>query len=194
MQNHIRQRQHTCNYCARVFPTAGGVRRHIAHSIPCREQWETEAWPAQRATGTNDSADEQDINGDIDLPDLDGNRDVDMPGNAPDVPRVWEDEHEDLPEAPIVEEGLGQGSGSQAHFPRFAQEFSEQPVAETIRREKTTFEQMKHYQEATGGGAYAPFADDEEWALAQWLIKNVNQRATEEFLKLSIVSWLSESS
>ncbi|KAI9569191.1 hypothetical protein HD554DRAFT_2204667 [Boletus coccyginus] len=45
---------------------------------------------------------------------------------------------------------------------------------------------MKCYQEATGKGAYTPFADHDKWVLAQWLIKNVNQCATEEFLKLSI--------
>ncbi|KAI9459627.1 hypothetical protein HD554DRAFT_2206981 [Boletus coccyginus] len=53
-----------------------------------------------------------------------------------------------------------------------------------FRPRETPFEQMKRYQEATGRGAYAPFADHDKWALAQWLIKNVNQRATEEFLKL----------
>ncbi|KAF8547099.1 hypothetical protein OG21DRAFT_1398193, partial [Imleria badia] len=50
----------------------------------------------------------------------------------------------------------------------------------------TPFKQMKSYQEATGDGSYAPFADREEWALAQWLVKNVNQCTTEEFLKLPI--------
>ncbi|KAI9570029.1 hypothetical protein HD554DRAFT_2204195 [Boletus coccyginus] len=45
---------------------------------------------------------------------------------------------------------------------------------------------MKCYQEATGRGAYAPFADHDEWTLAQWLVKNMNQHATEEFLKLSM--------
>lgn len=189
MRNHIERRQHTCNYCRRVFPTAGGVRRHIAHSIPCRGQRVTEARQAQRATGTNGSDNEQDVDEGIDLPDLDINRDVDMLDRlgAPDVPEpgpddVWEDEREDTPAAPTVEEGHG------PQFQRFAQEFSEKPAADVLGREETPFEQMKRYQEATGGGAYAPFADHDEWELAQWLIKNVNQRATQDFLKLSIVS------
>jgi hypothetical protein len=184
MPNHIRQRQHTCNYCRHAFPTAGGVHRHITHLIPCRGQWETEAQQAQCATRTNDSDGEQDINEDIDLPNFDVHRDVDMPNRASDVPEpdVLEGEHEDTPAAPTVEEGHG------PHFVHFAQEFSEKPAADIIGREETPFEQMKRYQEATGRGVYAPFADHEEWVLAQWLIKNVNQRVTEEFLKLSIVS------
>ena len=35
---------------------------------------------------------------------------------------------------------------------------------------------------------WAPFADKDEWELAKWLVKNVNQRATEEFLKMPGVS------
>jgi hypothetical protein len=30
----------------------------------------------------------------------------------------------------------------------------------------------------------APFADDDEWELAKWLMKNVSQTATGEFLKM----------
>ena len=33
-----------------------------------------------------------------------------------------------------------------------------------------------------------PFADEEEWELAQWLMKNVMQTATDQFLKLKGVS------
>ncbi|KAG1906491.1 uncharacterized protein F5891DRAFT_941482 [Suillus fuscotomentosus] len=33
---------------------------------------------------------------------------------------------------------------------------------------------------------WAPFCDEEEWGLAEWLAKRVNQKATDEFLKLAI--------
>ncbi|KAI9569202.1 hypothetical protein HD554DRAFT_2171670 [Boletus coccyginus] len=113
-----------------------------------------------------------------------------MPDRASDVPEpdVWEDEHEDTPGALTVDEGHG------PHFPCFAQEFLEKPVADIFGHGETPFEQMKHYQEATGRGAYAPFADHDEWALAQWLVKNMNQCATEEFLKLFITkNWMQPS-
>ncbi|KAI9459004.1 hypothetical protein HD554DRAFT_2207041 [Boletus coccyginus] len=45
---------------------------------------------------------------------------------------------------------------------------------------------MKMFQDSTKKETYAPFADHDEWELAWWLIKTVNQRATDEFLKLPI--------
>ncbi|KAF8431623.1 hypothetical protein L210DRAFT_837540, partial [Boletus edulis BED1] len=53
---------------------------------------------------------------------------------------------------------------------------------------QTAFESMKDLQDASGQCAYAPFADRSEWELADWLVKNVNQGATDKFLKLGIVS------
>ena len=35
---------------------------------------------------------------------------------------------------------------------------------------------------------WAPFEDLEEWDLAQWLLLNAGQNATDKFLKLPIVS------
>ncbi|KAF8545688.1 hypothetical protein OG21DRAFT_1428831, partial [Imleria badia] len=114
-----------------------------------------------------------------------------MPDRAPladfQQPNDPEDKHQRQhePDREHQQEGTGHG----LHFPRFAQEFSEKRAAGIISCGETPFEQMKRYQEGSGGGAYAPFADEEEWELARWLIKNVNQRVTEEFLRLPIVSF-----
>lgn len=53
---------------------------------------------------------------------------------------------------------------------------------------QTAFKKMADHQESSGAGVYHPFKDFEEWELAEWLVKNVNQRVTEDLLKLSIVS------
>ncbi|KAI9453445.1 hypothetical protein HD554DRAFT_2031914 [Boletus coccyginus] len=42
------------------------------------------------------------------------------------------------------------------------------------------------FQDSTKKGTYVPFADYDEWELAQWLIKTINQHATDKFLKLPI--------
>ncbi|KAI6006884.1 hypothetical protein EDD15DRAFT_2383857 [Pisolithus albus] len=48
---------------------------------------------------------------------------------------------------------------------------------------------MPTHQELTSLGLLdSPFEDCEEWELAQWLINNVNQRATDEFLKLQLLT------
>jgi hypothetical protein len=71
---------------------------------------------------------------------------------------------------------------------RYAQMFDEKRAADILGTAQTSFEEMRATREAAGIGNYAPFADKDEWELAEWLINNVNQRATDEFLKLPIVS------
>ena len=79
-------------------------------------------------------------------------------------------------------------SGGKPTFPRFAQEFFLHAVADILGTNATSFERMKMFQDSAEKGSYTPFADLDEWELAQWLIKTVNQCATDEFLKLPIVS------
>ncbi|KAI5990447.1 hypothetical protein EDD15DRAFT_2170319 [Pisolithus albus] len=69
---------------------------------------------------------------------------------------------------------------------RYAYEYNEGPVADILGKGETAFEKTKEVQDSLGGSAYSPFEDREEWELAQWLINNVNQRATDEFLKLPV--------
>jgi hypothetical protein len=47
---------------------------------------------------------------------------------------------------------------------------------------------MKMFQERVEKGPYTLFADHDEWELAQWPIKTMNQHVIDEFLKLPIVS------
>ena len=81
-----------------------------------------------------------------------------------------------------------EASGGRSPFPRFAQEFSSHTVADILGTDATSFDRMKTFQDSKEKGLYTPFADHDEWELARWLIKTVNKRATEEFLKLPIVS------
>lgn len=80
------------------------------------------------------------------------------------------------------------GDNQDGRFPHYAEEFTSAPVTEILGIGSTTFERMQQVQDASGGSTHAPFANQGEWELAQWLIKNVNQHATDEFLKLLVVS------
>ncbi|KAG1779091.1 hypothetical protein EV702DRAFT_1178629 [Suillus placidus] len=51
---------------------------------------------------------------------------------------------------------------------------------------ETKFEGYKRDQEEGSEHPWSPFEDTEEWDLAQWLIKNLGQTRTDEFLKLPI--------
>jgi hypothetical protein len=56
-----------------------------------------------------------------------------------------------------------------------------------IQRSKTRFEKWLEMHEAEGRDPWEPFASKEEWALTGWLMKNVGQKSTDEYLKLPIV-------
>ncbi|KAF7304429.1 hypothetical protein HMN09_00845100 [Mycena chlorophos] len=53
-----------------------------------------------------------------------------------------------------------------------------------LRREQTAFDRLRDEMKRSGTSKYCPFADDEEWELAEWLTRRVNQTGTDEFLKL----------
>ena len=57
-------------------------------------------------------------------------------------------------------------------------------AAAPLREGKMLFEDMQGRQEALQEPPMAPFANEDEWDLAKWLMKNSIQTATEEFLKL----------
>lgn len=183
MSSHVPNGQrHSCGHCQKSFPTSSSVRRHIAHSQRCRQALHAPGVsvgiPGAR---TEHQAHWLDENTDTDIPPHDPGpvvTDADIPPRDPGP--VWE--------------GQERGGDSEnnredrvSYFPRYAQEFAA-PVAEILGIGTTIFDRFRALQDASGGSAYAPFADQGEWELAEWLISNANQRATEEFLKLSVVS------
>jgi hypothetical protein len=86
--------------------------------------------------------------------------------------RAWVEEVEDL-DAPEIG--------------RYTQEYPGR-VADTLGTEKTKFKQIREDQNMEGLEPESPFADEEEWELVKWLMKNVGQTKADDFLKLLIVS------
>jgi hypothetical protein len=60
-------------------------------------------------------------------------------------------------------------------------------AAEVLGEGKTEFERLRDKQEAAGSTPHEPFEDQDEWELAEWLMKRANKTGIEEFLKLPIV-------
>ena len=56
-----------------------------------------------------------------------------------------------------------------------------------IQKSKTRFEKWLEIQDIEGTDPWQPFASKEEWALTRWLMNNVGQKSTNEYLKLPIV-------
>ena len=61
-------------------------------------------------------------------------------------------------------------------------------MADALGKDKTKFEKIHDDQSMEGMKPHAPFADEEEWELVKWLMKNVGQTKADDFLKLPIVS------
>ncbi|EDR12671.1 uncharacterized protein LACBIDRAFT_323307 [Laccaria bicolor S238N-H82] len=53
---------------------------------------------------------------------------------------------------------------------------------------KTKFEMLLEQQTADGKQPWEPFASKEEWQLATWLMANMGQTSTDEYLKLPILA------
>lgn len=70
---------------------------------------------------------------------------------------------------------------------RWAQSYPHK-VATPIKQQKTQFEAWKETQTVNGKSEWAPFDSQEEWDLAQWLMKSVGQKSIDKYLKLPIVS------
>ncbi|KAJ7868958.1 hypothetical protein B0H14DRAFT_3107217 [Mycena olivaceomarginata] len=86
------------------------------------------------------------------------------------------------------------------NFRRFVEPFPRDAGTPLVDKDKrpcrggTLFQRMRAEQVASGDSKFAPFVDGDEWDLARWLSKNVNQTATDEYLKLSILSFYNSRS
>ncbi|KIK19772.1 hypothetical protein PISMIDRAFT_13424 [Pisolithus microcarpus 441] len=177
-----RKSSHKCCHCGLGFPTRSGVRRHISHSPLCQAQQERHSNCNEVVAGAilNIEASEFDTGNTGDFGDNNmGNFGDDM-GEVPgDTPRPHVAQVEDADD----DEDTGD---RQNRLSRYACEYDEGPVADILGTGQTAFENMREVQDSFGGSTYSPFEDREDWELAQWLINNVNQRATDEFLKLQV--------
>ncbi|KAG6810014.1 hypothetical protein H0H92_013700 [Tricholoma furcatifolium] len=75
--------------------------------------------------------------------------------------------------------GKEQHTGGFSTYPELAGQW--------IRQEKTRFEMLR---DQLVSSFWEPFESEEEWELAMWLLKNVGQKSTEEFIRLPIIDKL----
>ncbi|KAG1890779.1 hypothetical protein F4604DRAFT_1913578 [Suillus subluteus] len=101
-------------------------------------------------------------------------------------PRAREAEYEPV-EAPQSKWARVEEVADEEQPERFANVFPH-PAADVLGAGQTAFEEIREDQINMGleANPWAPFCDEEEWGLAEWLAKRVNQKAIDEFLKLAI--------
>ncbi|KAG6375555.1 hypothetical protein JVT61DRAFT_3119 [Boletus reticuloceps] len=176
--------QNRCGHCNQGFPTRTAVRRHISHSPRC--QAAVLRNPALRDAAKGEQGHSiQGVKTYAD--DVEPDADVEPEFFASHEEGL--DDHHESVHLELEHEGdLDHGNNDREACQRFAREFDEGRAGDVLGSAKTAFETMKDLQDASGQCAYAPFADCDEWELADWLVNNVNQGATDKYLKLGIVS------
>lgn len=192
---------HRCKYCLRTdFPCRSAVTRHIRKAVACSTAWNNELAllgnihvfdephnfaPAPAPAPPSDLLEAPQPDSDVDMtfelengfqfpldPQESSEDDEEPPSKRARVEDVEDDDEDDLP---------------QRNEARWVEDYPT-PVAEVIATAKTMFEEWEENQKLTGSGRWAPFENEEEWEIAQWLMKHVGQGAIDEYLKLNIVS------
>lgn len=164
-----------CQFCKKSFPSQRGVNQHISASINCLNEWHQDIVrkddnPSPKRRRTNSPNPSVSLLDDRDLPDLTYNFDDNRLG-------AHLGDADDRDERNV----------HLAKLRRYIEPFPG-PAGDALRREKTRFEILKENQLLDGKPPWEPFASREEWGLVQWLMTNVGQGSTDEYLKLPIVS------
>jgi hypothetical protein len=167
-----------CQFCRKPFATQRSVNQHISASKICLKEWQKDidrindntSPKRRRINSPEPNLNPPDLNPPVDLPDPDPAQNFDDANNQANVDEV--DDSDDVDLAPPK---------------RYVEPFPG-PAGDALRREKTGFETLEGVQRLEGKPPWEPFASRAEWELAEWLMKNVGQRSTNEYLKLPIVS------
>ena len=187
---------HCCNYCLKPIATEAGIKWHIAQSPACHNQW-TKLLERTKSAVLNDIDDQP--------PEL-------MDDDAPGYPYNWENifdgvdgpkEPLDVPDGHLVHQSrvdVDPGPPNLSKRPskrvRVEEDREDSPYTEPypkatatiLGKKKTVFESMEAADLKKGKDKWAPFRNEDEWELAQFLMKNLGQTKTDELLKLSFVS------
>ncbi|GBE90182.1 hypothetical protein SCP_1900310 [Sparassis crispa] len=194
---------HHCNFCFRELPTLGGLKRHISSRRECHRKWEDTIAKKTETVSIFDTEEQEEETYHM-LPEepvmaslVDG-----PPGNCNStfdsyIPApVWEPspDKEETEESNAraskrvrVEDVPDEDDISAGHF---YTNYSCHPVATVQAQGKTVFERQHEEARAMQTSEYAPFSDEEEWQLAEWLMKHLGQNRIDEYLDLPIVSTL----
>lgn len=182
---------HKCFYCRKTLPTLKGLRSHLTQRKICRDALRR---VTEKRSPTKKSTEDEDSEmGDMQEDDLGFGASMDdvepilfdhtqqQDDNQPN-PSSSRDQQPDR--RPRVEEVEDEESGTHR---RWLKDFP-LPAGTRLRQARSYFETVREEQRRNGDDPWAPFKDEEEWELAQWLITNVGQNATDKYLKLPIVS------
>lgn len=162
-----------CNFCKKRLPTESGVSRHVQNTPDCRARWDAalEERHNRYVHGQHISSLSSEVT-------------------------QWQEEHMDIDtttissshalvcDRPVTVEEIPDEDSDEVR--RFVQTYASS-VAEILGKGETMFEQWRKENDEAQREHFFPFASEDEWELAVWLIQNVGHNKIEEFLKLKVV-------
>ncbi|KAG6806291.1 hypothetical protein H0H92_011916, partial [Tricholoma furcatifolium] len=169
-----------CPYCCLIKPTLHAMNMHIFRSKACYQKWQDALvvqWEGPHSNPQNETRRPSPL--------CEADDELDMEVEDVHQPSV-EPEGQSSQRA-YVEEVEDEGEPTDPHpYERYIHEYP-RPAGQWSKHAKTVFERLVESQEKEGKECWAPFAGEEEWELATWLMKHVGQKSTDEYLKLPIV-------
>jgi hypothetical protein len=187
-----------CKFCVQPFPTVAGEKRHVQQTPDCLAKWREEltrlsvhVFDLQQDGSPGVNQDELQPSGSFpndlldnfdDFDPSEGARGVEtLPANPPSPRRAEQGSRT------TVEEVEDEGEPAKPDV-TFVEGYPKEAYAGGVYEQADPkFEQIKQAEMAEGDHRWGPFADEDEWELAEWLIHNVGQKQTDAFLKLPIV-------
>lgn len=159
-------KQHQCRYCGRHFPTVPALRVHISKKRSCRENRQKVLARLNRrlAPAGVEAVDDVEMADESDT----------LADHGPPTPN-------------LTAQSAAPSSGGHEKISRWVEPYPK-PAGATKGMGQTDFAKVLEQQRDSGQDPWAPFDSRDEWELAQWLLRNVGQNATDEFLKLPVVS------
>jgi hypothetical protein len=182
-----------CPYCAKSLPTGKAVRQHVAASQSCTKSWEMHQLAKiptkskkHRQKGLFPLTPPFDS-------DIDHMSDEEMDHISYEfvLPQQGPELANTRTPSPEVDPTVNNQAEDNDNQPNSHTRYSEaypRSAGQPIRKEKTEFENFHDNDSAAGRQPWDPFSSKKEWELATWMIKNINQRATNQYLNLPIVS------
>jgi hypothetical protein len=177
----------TCKYCGTIKSTSEAIKKHIQHTLLCRDKYLVELSKIESTVLDSDTHTPTCIN---------SNSNCEQPADEVSYGVDIADEtsvgasQEETGHSATFKDGVGNPGtwNFPVELPRYSEAYpglAGMPIGSA--KEKTCFELIRDAEGEDGPWSEKGFKSKEEWEVAKWLLHNVGQNQTDEFLKLPMV-------
>lgn len=178
----------SCEFCNAIFETQQGVRSHIKQKQECRLAFARSLTSDTSSTNLASSSTSAAVPTVQHDPPEEPNELL-FPYRTHQIPHDHPSDMQDDTPSKRRRVTVEEVPDEEAGLPRkpWVEDFP-QPAGTPLREGQTYFKGLRERRMGEDESPYAPFADKEEWELAQWLATSgISQQALDKFLKLDIV-------